>query len=85
MVRMGIKIVFLKKSKKCKQHKRDEGVRAQEQESVAGVVRCHHSSPQSGTGKSLKLNLAPHGPCLRVRRSRLSRLRRPASAAPEEL
>ena len=52
------------------QHKRDEGVRAQEQESVAGVVlvvvgrSTITAGPHSGADESSKLNLAPHGPLL---------------------
>ena len=50
-----------------KQHRRDEGVRAQEQESVAGVVVVVRrgvitAGARSEAGKSLKLNLVPHGP-----------------------
>ena len=51
-----------------KQHKRDEGVRAQEQQNVAGVVvvvvgrGVITASPHDAAGESLKLNLAPHGP-----------------------
>ena len=51
-----------------KQHRRDEGVRAKEQESVARVVvvivgrGVITTGPPAEAGKSLKLNLAPHGP-----------------------
>ena len=75
------------------QHRRDEGVRAAEQESVAGVVivvvrrGVVTAGPHDGPGESLKL-ISRHMDrftCLRVRRRRSLRLPRLASAAPEEL
>ena len=51
-----------------KQRMRDEGVRAQEQESIAGVVLVVvgrgvvTAGAHGGASESLKLNLTPHGP-----------------------
>ena len=75
------------------QHKRDEDVSAQEQDSVAGVVfliigrGVTAAGPHGKAGESLTQNFAPldRFECLRVRLQRfLSRLRRQVSAAPEE-